>query len=122
MHSLLPEFAQWLSAAAPFAGHTRKGDRGPRGPHGGDGPPPYTPDVRRVMETLIPAAIVGVIVLWGSVQVIGSDIEACKERMLRMEVIMDRMHSDLYGPRWDLGPRTELPPAGRQTLEMESWL
>lgn len=113
MFNLSPDWINWLAAAAPFAGHTRKGDGGR---NGGDGPPPYTPDVRRIMETLIPAAVVGAIVLWGSVQVISKDIENCQERMVRMELTLDRIHSDLYGPRWEMIPRQDMPPPSTQGL------
>jgi len=101
----LPGLLNWLMAASPYSGHTRSDDPDPGHP-GGDGPPPFAVDVRRIMETLLPAAVVGIIVMWGSMQVIGNDMETCKERIERIEHLIDRIHSDIYGPRWEL-PHTE---------------
>lgn len=89
-------------AAAPYGnGRTRQGEKNSGDPTGdNDRPPDYAPDMRRIIETLIPAAVVGVIVLWGSMQVLGNDIQGCKERIMKIESIIDRMRSDMYAPRW----------------------
>lgn len=95
----MPGLLNWLMAAAPYSGQTRSGDGGNES-GGGDGPPRMAMDIRRIMETLLPAAVVGIIVMWGSVQTLGTQITTCKERMNRIEMMLDRIHGDIYGPRW----------------------
>ena len=62
------------------------------------GQKPPNMNTPRILEQIIAAAIIGAIVLYGTVQMLGSDIKALQKDIQRIERNQNKLYSDFYQP------------------------
>ena len=62
------------------------------------GQKPPNMNTQRILEQIIGAAIIGAIVLYGTVQVLGADIKGIQEDVKRIENRQNKLYNDIYRP------------------------
>lgn len=62
------------------------------------GQKPPNMNIQRILEQIIAAAIIGAIVLYGTVQVLGADIKSLQKDVQRIEKKQDKLYGDFYRP------------------------
>lgn len=67
------------------------------------GQKPPKMNTQRILEQIIAAAIIGAIILYGTVQILGADIKAIQRDMQRIEKKTDKLYADFYRP---IAPRS----------------